>query len=212
MLPPLLPLFPLPTVVLFPGVFLPLHIFEPRYKQMVARALEGDRIIGMTLLKPGHDVAYEGRPPVFEMGCAGLITHVERQNDGTFNLILRGLSKFRIDQEEPPTDGVLYRIAHVTPFDETVAPGDRKALGSERQRLEILLAPSLERESGGSRLPRDMADDDLVNALSQYLDLEAVEKQALLERDGVLARCRTLVELIEMKLLMQSQPDSGKLH
>ena len=53
MLPPLLPLFPLPTVVLFPDVFLPLHIFEPRYKQMVTRALEGDRIIGMTLLKPG---------------------------------------------------------------------------------------------------------------------------------------------------------------
>ncbi len=212
MLPPLLPLFPLSSVVLFPGVFLPLHIFEPRYKQMVTRALEGDRIIGMTLLKPGHDEAYEGRPPVFETGCAGLITHVERQNDGTFNLILRGLSKFRIDQEEPPTDGVLYRIAHVTPFDETVPPDDRKPLGRERQRLEILLAPSLERENGGSRLPRDMADDDLVNALSQYLDLEAVEKQALLERNGVLARCATLVELIEMKLLMQRQPDSGKLH
>ncbi len=212
MLPPLLPLFPLPSVVLFPGVFLPLHIFEPRYKQMVARALEGDRIIGMTLLKPGHDVAYEGRPPVFDLGCAGLITHVERQNDGTFNLILRGLSKFRIDQEEPATDGVLYRIAHVTPFDETVSAADRKALHVERRRLETLLAPSLERENGGSRLPRDMADDDLVNALSQYLDLDAVEKQALLERDGVLARCRTLVELIEMKLLMQRQPDSGKLH
>jgi len=212
MLPPLLPLFPLPTVVLFPGVFLPLHIFEPRYKQMVARALEGDRIIGMTLLMPGHDVAYEGRPPVFGVGCGGLITHVERQNDGAFNLILRGLAKFRIDEEEPPTDGVLYRIGHVTPFDETVGPADREALHDERRRLETLLAPTLERESGGSRLPRDMADDDLVNALSQYLDLEAVEKQALLERDGVLARCRTLVELIEMKLLMQQQPDSGKLH
>ncbi|HUU32576.1 MAG TPA: hypothetical protein VMW48_00870, partial [Vicinamibacterales bacterium] len=101
---------------------------------------------------------------------------------------------------------------HVTPFDETVGPADREALHDERRRLETLLAPTLERESGGSRLPRDMADDDLVNALSQYLDLEAVEKQALLERDGVLARCRTLVELIEMKLLMQQQPDSGKLH
>ena len=57
MLPPLLPLFPLPNVVLFPDVFLPLHIFEPRYKQMIARALEGDRIIGMTLLKPGFEEA-----------------------------------------------------------------------------------------------------------------------------------------------------------
>ena len=211
MLPHLLPLFPLPSVVLFPGVFLPLHVFEPRYKQMVTQALEGDRIIGLALLRPGHDVAYEGRPPIFDMGCAGLITHVERQSDGGFNLILRGLSKFRIDEEEPPTDGVLYRIAHVTPLDEEVPVADRDTLRDERRRLETLLAPSLQNE-GASRLPRDMADDDLVNALSQYLDLEPVEKQALLERDGVLARCRTLVELVEMKILMQRQPDSGKLH
>lgn len=211
MLPPLLPLFPLPTTVLFPGVFLPLHIFEPRYKQMVARALEGDRIIGMTLVVPGQEDDDEGRPDIFPVGCAGLITHVERQNDGGFNLILRGLDKFRITEEEPPTDGVLYRIAHITPIEEDIAPSAREALAGARRRLETLLAPSLQGE-GGSRLPRDMADPDLVNALSQYLELEPVEKQALLERDGVLARCQTLVELIEMKLLMQRQPDSGLRH
>jgi len=211
MLPPLLPLFPLPTTVLFPGVFLPLHIFEPRYKQMVTKALEGDRIIGMTLLVPGHEESYEGRPPVFPVGCAGLITHVERQNDGRFNLILRGLDKFRITEEEPPTDGVLYRIAHVTPIEEELTPATRPPLAEARQRLETLLAPTLQGE-GASRLPRDMADDDLVNALSQYLELDAVEKQALLEQRGVLARCETLIELIEMKLLMQRQPDSGRRH
>jgi Lon protease-like protein len=211
MLPPLLPLFPLPATVLFPGVFLPLHIFEPRYKQMVTKALEGDRIIGMTLLVPGHEERYEGKPPVFPLGCAGLITHVERQNDGRFNLILRGLDKFRITEEEPPTDGVLYRIAHVTPIEEEITPALRVPLGEARRRLETMLAPSLHGE-GGSRLPRDMADPDLVNALSQYLELEPVEKQALLECEGVLARCDTLVELIEMKLLMQRQPDSGLRH
>ncbi len=211
MLPPLLPLFPLPNTVLFPGVFLPLHVFEPRYKQMVARALEGDRIIGMTLVEPGQDDDYDGRPRVFPVGCAGLITHVERQNDGCFNLILRGLDKFRITEEEPPTDGVLYRIAHVAPIEEDINPEVRAPLADARRRLETLLAPSLLGE-GGSRLPRDMADPDLVNALSQYLELEPVEKQALLERDGVLARCETLVELIEMKLLMQRQPDSGLRH
>jgi len=61
----LLPLFPLPNVVLFPGVFLPLHIFEPRYKEMVADALAGDRIIGMALLRPGWEADYEGRPPIY---------------------------------------------------------------------------------------------------------------------------------------------------
>ncbi|MEZ5283242.1 MAG: LON peptidase substrate-binding domain-containing protein [Vicinamibacterales bacterium] len=211
MLPPLLPLFPLPDTVLFPGVFLPLHIFEPRYKQMVTRALEGDRIIGMALLVPGHEERYEGRPPVFPVGCAGLVTHVERQNDGRFNLILRGLDKFRITEEEPATDGVLYRIAHVTPIEEDLPADLRPRLAQARGRLETLLAPSLQGESG-SRLPRDMADPDLVNALSQYLDLEPVEKQALLERDGVLARCQTLIELVEMKLLMARQPDSGLRH
>ena len=134
---------------------------------MVTRALEGDRIIGMTLLRPGHGEAYEGRPPIFAVGCAGLITHVERQNDGRFNLILRGLEKFRIDVEEPPTDGVLYRIAHVTSFEELIEDGERQPLRDERRRLEAMLESSLDRERN-SRLPRDMADDELVNALSQY--------------------------------------------
>ncbi|MGE0814898.1 MAG: LON peptidase substrate-binding domain-containing protein [Vicinamibacterales bacterium] len=211
MLPPLLPLFPLPNVVLFPGVFLPLHIFEGRYKQMVTRAIEGDRIIGMTLLVPGHEEQYEGRPPVYPVGCAGLITHVERLNDGRFNLILRGLEKFRIDEEEPATDGVLYRVAHVTGLDETVASAERERLRETRRRVEVMLAPAIEDE-GSRPLPPDMGDEDLVNALSQYLDLDPLEKQALLERDGALARARTLVELLEMKLLVRRQPDNGVRH
>ena len=148
MLPPTIPIFPLPNVVLFPNVFLPLHIFEPRYRALLADALAGDRIIGMTLLQAGHDEAYEGRPPIFDIGCAGLITHVERQNDGRFNLILRGLEKFRIDVEEPATDGVLYRIAHVTSFEEMVSDAERGALREERRRLEVMLEPTIERDSG----------------------------------------------------------------
>ncbi|MGD9903456.1 MAG: LON peptidase substrate-binding domain-containing protein [Vicinamibacterales bacterium] len=211
MLPPLLPLFPLPTVVLFPTVFLPLHVFEPRYRQMVARALDGDRIIGMTLLRPDYEAEYEGRPPVYPVGCAGLITHVERQADGRFNLILRGLEKFRIDVEEPPTDGVLYRIAHVTPLEETLDAHTQDTLRAERRRLEAILE-SATTGDGAARLPRDMADDELVNALSQYLELEPVEKQALLERPDPLERCRTLIELVEMKLLLRQRPDGGLRH
>ena len=89
-LPAVIPIFPLESPTLFPNGTFPLHIFEPRYRAMIADALKGDRIIGMALLKPGHETEYEGRPPIFAMGCAGLITHVERQNDGRFNLILRG--------------------------------------------------------------------------------------------------------------------------
>jgi len=91
MLPPTIPIFPLPNVVLFPNVFLPLHIFEPRYRAMVADALKGDRIIGMALLRPGFEASYEGRPPVYPIGCAGVITHTDPLPDGRSNIVLRGL-------------------------------------------------------------------------------------------------------------------------
>ena len=78
MLPTTIPIFPLPNVVLFPNVFLPLHIFEPRYRAMLADALAGDRIIGMTLLMAGYEADYQGRPAVYRVGCAGVITHSER--------------------------------------------------------------------------------------------------------------------------------------
>src|SRR5204862_1471569 len=100
MLPPSIPLFPLPNVVLFPNVFLPLHIFEPRYRQMVADSLDSDRLIGMVLLKPGWQAEYEGRPPVYPIGCSGVITHVESLADGRYNIVLRGLERFRIASED----------------------------------------------------------------------------------------------------------------
>src|SRR6516165_3803446 len=118
MLPPTIPIFPLPSVVLFPNVFLPLHIFEPRYRQMVDEALHGDRIIGMVLLRPGWERDYDGRPPVYPVGCAGVITHAERLADGRFDIVLRGMEKFRITGEET---GRLYRVAEVTAMPETLA-------------------------------------------------------------------------------------------
>jgi uncharacterized protein len=209
-----LPLFPLPTVVLFPNVFLPLHIFEPRYRQMVADALNGDRMIGMVLLKPGFEAEYEGQPAVYDVGCSGLITHVERLPDGRFNIVLRGLEKFRLLEEEEPaavTGG--YRRGLVSLLGDPLADEDRDALQSERGRLEALLRPSLERMGGESPLPQAMPDDDLVNALAQYLEFEPIEKQALLEREGPLARCRAMIELLEMKALVdQLQTGPSELH
>src|SRR5947209_2664814 len=119
----LLPLFPLPNVVLFPNVFLPLHIFEPRYREMVADAIDSDRMIGMVLLRPGWDRDYEGNPPVYPIGCSGVITHVERQADGRYNIVLRGMERFRIVEEDRSRS---YRRAIVTAEPETsLAPADR---------------------------------------------------------------------------------------
>src|SRR5689334_19365078 len=110
MLPLTIPLFPLPNVVLFPSVCLPLHIFEPRYREMVGDALDGDRIIGMVLLRPGWEADYEGRPAIYDVGCAGLITHSERLADGRYNIVLRGLHKFRVQAEEGSR---AYRVASI---------------------------------------------------------------------------------------------------
>lgn len=201
MLPPTIPVFPLPNVVLFPNVFLPLHIFEPRYRQMVEDALNGDRIIGMVLLRPGWERDYDGRPPVYRVGCAGVITHAERLADGRFNIVLRGMEKFRITGEDTTK---AYRVATVEPVPEPAAESVRAEMQPQRRRLEALLVPQPEGQPD-PKVPSSMADEELVNALAQYLEFEPVEKQALLERDGVLNRCRSLIELLEMKVLVARQ-------
>ena len=198
MLPPTIPIFPLPNVVLFPNVFLPLHIFEPRYRAMVADALKGDRIIGMTLLQPGFEANYEGRPPVYATGCAGVITHSEPLPDGRYNIVLRGMEKFRILGED---DSQPYRLAHIAGVPESAAEADRAEIRARRQRLEAVLAATIERSAGEPRFPPAVPDDDLVNALAQYLPLDPLERQALLECDGIAARCKGLIELLEMHTL-----------
>jgi Lon protease-like protein len=207
-----IPIFPLPNVVLFPNVFLPLHIFEPRYRQLVDEALEGDRIIGMVLLKPGYESDYEGRPQTYPTGCSGLITHEEKLEDGRYNLVLRGLEKFSIQSEEPAAVGRLYRSAVISPLHESVTPNGRLALRLERQRLQHLL----ETRFGGHldpRLPDSMADEDLINTLAQYLEFEPLEKLALLECESPIVRCRTMIELLEMKALAPDNgPDAGMIH
>lgn len=213
MLPTTIPLFPLPNVVLFPNVFLPLHIFEPRYRQLVNDALAGERMIGMVLLQPGYEEDYDGTPPVYDVGCAGLVTHVERLADGRFNIVLRGLERFRLVGEEPLTPSVAYRRGRIAALGEPAAPSRPELLKAARQKLEALLAPLFSGTLAARGLPQQMPDDELVNALAQYLELEPIEKQALLERDGALARCQSLVELLEMKALMEKGVGgAGKLH
>jgi len=214
----LLPIFPLPNVVLFPNVFLPLHIFEPRYREMVADAVKSDRLIGMALLRPGWERDYEGRPPVYAVGCSGVITHIDRLQDGRYNIVLRGVERFRIREED---HRLSYRRAVVDSLpDWQPGPDDKTIIRHQRARLESLLATTIERSIaraavGGSladrpghdpKIPTAMPDEDLVNALAQYLDLEPLERQALLEARNLCSRAESLVELLEMKLLMARTP------
>ncbi|MCX6538721.1 MAG: LON peptidase substrate-binding domain-containing protein [Acidobacteria bacterium] len=208
MLSAVLPIFPLPNAVLFPGVFLPLHIFETRYREMVADVLAGDRLIGMVLLKPGWDREPTESPSVFSIGCAGLISHVEQMDDGRYNIVLRGIERFRIVDEEVERS---YRLARVDYLVDTMTTVDREALRRQRHKLERLLTVST--EAPDHPFPSSLSDEEVINALAQYVDLEPIERQALLECDTVSSRSDALAELLEMKAMAQSAPPGrGLLH
>lgn len=210
-LPPTIPIFPLPNVVLFPNVFLPLHIFEERYRAMVRDALAADRIIGMTLLQSGFEANYEGRPLVYPVGCAGVITHSEALPDGRFNIVLRGLEKFKVVSEDSSQP---YRLAHIEAVPEVVTDSECATIRQHRQRLEALLAALTDHRRAEPRLPSSVPDQDLINALAQYAALEPLERQALLECNGVLSRCLSLIDLLEMKTMPLPGANwaSGSLH
>lgn len=190
-LPSVIPIFPLPDIVLFPDVALPLMIFEPRYRAMVADALKGDGIIGMVLLRPGYEADYEGRPPIFAIGCAGRISKYQLLPDGRYLIELLGLVKFRVtgeDQSRP------YRLARVDAMPEAATGDESAALSALRLRLDSLLAASIPPDSDLLSLP----DDVFVNGLSQNLGLEPIERQELLEMKGPLPRAQALIEWVEM--------------
>jgi len=209
----LLPIFPLPNVVLFPNVFLPLHIFEARYREMVADALKSDRLIGMVLLSQGWQRDYEGRPAVYPIGCSGVITHADKLPDGRYNIVLRGVQRFRILEED---DRLSYRRARIDELPEsTCCAEDAMAIRRQRAKLDALLSPAVERPfvdiAGEAKIPAAIADEDLVNALAQYLDLDPLEKQALLEQRSLRSRAESLVELLEMKILMAKTPGGSQV-
>jgi Lon protease-like protein len=201
MLPTIIPLFPLPNVVLFPGVFLPLHIFEERYRALTRDALAGDRIIGMTLLRPGFEGDYNGRPAIYPVGCAGVISHSDRLPDGRFNIVLHGLSKFRILEEMNEGE---YRRARVEPLTEVSDAPGRREIKDLRTRIEGLLLSAL--KATEVQIPGSLSDEDLVHALCQYLQFEPAERQALLECEGTVERARALTEFLEMQALLAQHP------
>ena len=192
-LPESIPIFPLEDVMLFPGMSVPLHIFEPRYKAMIADALKGNRIIVMVLLRPGYEKDYERSPSVFQVGCAGVINEVEELPNGEYNIVLGALGKYRITREEASRP---YRIAHVTAIADEVADGDQSALHARRQRLEALI-----RESGGRTglrgVPDNITDDRLVNGISQLAHIDELDRERLLEQPTPLARADALIAILE---------------
>ena len=189
MLPPTIPIFPLPNVVLFPNVFLPLHIFEPRYRAMVADALAGDRIIGMALLRPGLRGGLR-RPAA---GVRGRLRRASSRipSRSPTAATTSCCAASRSSGSPARTRAGRTGSAHVEPLPETSPADATKPLRAAAAAARSACSRRPSSAAAAIRaFPPAVPDEDLVNALAQYLELEPLERQALLERDGVLARCR----------------------
>jgi uncharacterized protein len=176
-------LFPLPDLVLFPSVVQPLHVFEPRYRQLMADALAADRLIALALLKPGWEEDYHERPPIFPVVCLGRIFKEERLADGRYNLLLHGLSRARV-VEEMKTDH-LYRSARL----ELLRDGPDPA-GGEGRDMRERLGKHMEGWLGAQQAALDQLDKLLKSGLTLgtlcdifafALPIESELKQGLLE-------------------------------
>jgi uncharacterized protein len=182
-------LFPLPDVVLLPGTLLPLHIFEPRYRAMVADALEGDRTIGMAMLKSGWERTPEN-PGIHSIGGAGEIVESERLDDGRYNILLEGRFRYRVLAEEGPASP--YRTASVEVIDSTPFPSpeeEGRACGAATEVFGRLL--------GKLELPPvpegPLSSERLASELALRLRYTPAELQSLLETDSLAARFEALI-------------------
>jgi Lon protease-like protein len=214
-------LFPLSNVVLFPRVRAPLHIFEPRYRQMTEHALAGDRRIGMVVVPPAHVERIAGDPPVYPIGCEGVISQSQRLPDGRFHIVLDGAHRFRILEEMPRAPGRLYRVARIERLAEPYDPAAREGVAQLRERIVALvrrLLAQTDSERAAEITPelfRGIDDEGFVNTLSNALVLDPPEKQGLLEAPGIPARFERLEGLLAFRLAELGLPGTratGSVH
>ena len=198
------PVFPLAGALLFPRGQLPLHIFEPRYRAMVRDALASDRLIAMVQPKEGE--VDEAPPALFEIGCIGRIGTCEELEDGRFNIVLEGLSRFRIAREARVD--TLYRQVDA----------DRSGFTEEEDPvLALLQRAEVEREARryadalGYRVEWDsvsrLDDEMLVNGIAQIAPLDVGSKQALLEAPGLAERADLLVQFMQFQRMAPGGAD-----
>lgn len=196
------PVFPLPGVVLFPGVHLPLHVFELRYRTMVREALSGERFIALALLLPGWERDYHGSPEFHALGCLARIDEVAWLPDDCYHLRLLGLTRARLGRtvREFPYRAVQSQVLPQEPFseDDPLVRLERRALIEAGSRCARLA------EAAGEQpwpIDEALGFEPLVNALCMGLAVDPGEKLTLLGMDSVLERARRARELMEGQLL-----------
>lgn len=195
------PIFPLPGVILFPGLQLPLHIFEPRYRELVGSALARDRRIAM--IQPQESV--EGAP-LFSVGCVGKIEDVEASDDGRYNIVLTGEARFRMIRELAVTTPFRQIEAELIqePMQEVLSFGERASFEREARRFADAQGYAIDWDSVAQ-----LDDVSLINGVSQIAPFDAAAKQGLLEAPGIRERCEMLVQLMEF--YGRGDPDEGRI-
>jgi len=185
-----LSIFPLAGALLFPGMHLPLHIFEERYRALINDAMARDRRIGMIQPKEAGK-----HPALFDVGCLGKIIDIEALEDGRFNVVLEGVARFRIVEEIDASTAfrqVRAEIEDDREMDEVLASAERAALEIESRKFSELQGYQVDWDSIG-RLD-DMA---FVNGIAQIAPFDAASKQALLEVDGLANRAELIIQLLQ---------------
>ncbi len=188
-------IFPLVGAVLYPGLQLPLHIFEPRYRAMIKDALARDRRIGMIQPRPHpQNTRSAAGTPLFTIGCLGRISDVEALENGRFNLVLDGEARFKVLRELDVTTQFRQVEAELIdePKDQALAPVERALFERESRRFADSQGYSVDWESVAR-----LDDVSLINGVSQIAPFDAAAKQALLEAGGISERCELLVQLMQ---------------
>ena len=190
-------LLPLPNLVLFPHVLQPLHIFEPRYLDLLEDALADDRLIAMTILDSGWEEGYEGRPPLHPIGCLGRVTTYHRLEDGTYNILLLGLRRIRLLRELEPVHS--FREAEVALCEDLTPPetaARRRRLQRELRDAFLRVVPMVPdaQEQLDQLLGADVSLAMLTDVISYVLPLDFNDKRRLLAEVEVCWRAELLLE------------------
>ena len=189
------PLFPLPGAILFPRAQLPLHIFEPRYREMVKDAIDGAGRIAM--IQP-HRLDDDNEAPLYAVGCVGELVGVEELEDGRYNIVLLGSNRFRLVRETEID--AAYRCADVdiTAFNDEEPPPLEMIQRAEVEREARKLGDAMGLAVDWGAVAR-LDDEMLVNAIAQVAPFDVGAKQALLEEETLEGRADLLVQLMQFQ-------------
>jgi Lon protease-like protein len=195
------PVFPLPNVVFFPHTVLPLHIFEPRYREMIADAESREGLIAMSLLKPGWEKDETRSPDYFDVGTLGRMTSLTRTGDGRYHLKLVGVCKVAFGEIVRYSP---YRTARISPVVETIprddSPESRDDLVKLLGACAVLVQEISEKQFPMVAVKEGLPYEPVVNSVCAHVGLPPQVKQSLLEIDEVRERCLKLTEFLEAHL------------